>query len=673
MVRLKFFLFALLVLGLGLAHLPLVSGPLSARATEGAPAQTLMAIAEVSRALEARRPLVQGLALKLAASADVAAAVQPVVVPLPKGKGIRIEEPPIDQRFSGLRAAARELVPEALQGSVVIALATQDAALYARADGEPASDAKLDVQALVKAGAEGVMADAFDLPHVFFSVPVLWNPEGGRSQVAATLVVGAPLELDAKALESAAMSSRVAALALVKGDKVLATAGSHKELVDVALQSLQAGQTGHVVQRGGVRALLPQLPQVQLPMLTEPDDFKGKEAPLALGSRRALEGGYEVVAVASVRPYMVALADYQQNALYGLLGLLGFSLVWTLVMGSTRAAAAPAPAKKEEKKDKKGKKKGQEDEAPAPAAAAPLPLAAQPLPEPPVPGPDDFQFPAAPAPAQPAAPSEEAFPFPPLPAADPYAATPAQASGSGAFSFPPADPYGSPTVPGKDPFAALGANAADAYPFPPPPVSEPFPPVPAPGPNVAAAASRKGAFAFEDQPTAAYSLQQAADPFAAAAARTATRAPAFGEEDGAPETTRVAAIPQELLARSARPATAETPLSAARPGHPGVASPSSMHTPVMGTPMGGIGLPPPMGNNAVALSEEQHFQDVFREFVATRNECGEPNDGLTYDKFVAKLRKNKEQLVQKYACKTVRFQVYVKEGKAALKATPVKD
>jgi len=450
MVRLKFFLFALLVLGLGLAHLPLVSGPLSARATEGAPAQALAAISEVSRALEARRPLVQGLALKLAASADVAAAVQPVVVPLPKGKGIRIEEPPIEQRFSGLRAAAKELVPEVLQGSVVLALATPDAALYARADGEPASDAQLDVAALVKAGADGLMVEAFDVPHVFFAVPVLWNPEGGRSQVTATLVVGAPLELDVKALESAALSSGVAALALVKGDKVLATVGSQKELADIALQSLQAGQTGHVVQRGGVRALLPQLPQVKLPMLTEPDDYKGNEAPLAVGTCRALEGGYEVVAVSSVRPYMVALADYQQNALYGLLGLLGFSLVWTLVMGSTQAAPAAAPAKKEEKKDKKGKKKGQEEEAPAPAAAA-LPLSAQPLPEPPVPGPDDFPFPSAPAPA-PAAPSEDAFPFPPAPPVHAGASAP----GSGPFSFPPADPYGSPTVPGKDPFAALG-------------------------------------------------------------------------------------------------------------------------------------------------------------------------------------------------------------------------
>ncbi len=664
MVRLKFFLFALLVLGLGVAHLPLVSGPLSTRATEGAPAQAEAAISEVARALEARRPLVQALALKLAASPEVATAVQPQVVPLPKGKGIRIVEPPTEERFAGLRAAAKGLVPEALQGSVVLALATPDGTLYARADGEPASDDKLDVLALLKAGGEGMLVDAFDAPHVFFSVPVLWNPEGSHSQVAATVVVGAPLELDTKALESAAVSSGVAALALVKGDKVLGVAGSEKELADEALKTLTAGQSGHVVRRGSVRGLLPQLPQVKLPLLTHPEDFKGGDAPLALGSRRALQGGFEVVAVVSVRPFMAALADYQQNALFGLLGLLGLSLVWTLLMGSGKAAAVQAPAKKEEKK-KKGKK-GQQEDASGEQAPAPLALAPPP-PEPPVPGPDDFPFPAAPAPPPPAS-SPDAYPFPPAP--DPFAAP---ASGGDAYPFPPADPYGSPTVPGStDPFAAQGLGA-DAYPFPPAPAPDAFPPVPAadafppaPPPSVATAGPR-GAFAFEDHPTAAYSLQQAADPFAAATAQTG--APPLGYEDSPPETTRVAAIPQELLARSIRPNTVDS-IPLPRPGgHPGVAAP----TPFMGTPMGGVGLPPPMGNNAVALSEEQHFQEVFRDFVATRNECGEPNDGLTYDKFVAKLRKNKEQLVQKYACKTVRFQVYVKEGKAALKATPVKD
>ncbi|PTL78704.1 MXAN_5187 family protein [Vitiosangium sp. GDMCC 1.1324] len=646
MVRFKFFVFALLVLGLGLAHLPLVSGPLSVRVTEDASAPTRTAISEMARSLESRRLAVQGVALKLAASPNVAIAVQPHVVALPKGKGIRIEEPPTGERFSGLRSAAKELVPEPLKGGLVLGLLTNEGSLYARAEEEPVSDDKLDVQALAKAGSEGVVVDVFDAPHVFYSVPVLWNAEGGHAQVAATLVVGAPLVAD-KAVESAALASGVAAIALVKGDKVLGTAGSQKELAEAGLKALRAGQIGHVVERGSVRGWLPQVPQVKLPLFTSLEDSKGGQAPLAVGSRRALEGGLEVVAVASVRPFMTALADYQQSALFALMCLLGFSLVWTLVMGSARAPAQ-APAAKEEKK-KKGKK-GQEAEAPAPApqAAAPLPVA--PAQEPPVPGPDDFPFPASPAPTAPpvAAAAEPAdFPFPPAPAP----------SGD-AFPFPPppapgADPYGSPTVPGKDPFAGQ-ALGGDAFPFP----------TGDSGMGVATAEARRGAFAFEDQPTAAYSLKQAADPFAAAAAQAGLPPADFGAE-AAPETTRVAAIPQELLARSARPNTAEVPLPN-RPGHPGVAAPSAASTPVMGTSTQSLGMPPPP-------SEEQHFQDVFREFVATRDQCGEPNDGLTYDKFVAKLRKNKEQLVQKYACKTVRFQVYVKEGKAALKATPVKD
>jgi hypothetical protein len=39
---------------------------------------------------------------------------------------------------------------------------------------------------------------------------------------------------------------------------------------------------------------------------------------------------------------------------------------------------------------------------------------------------------------------------------------------------------------------------------------------------------------------------------------------------------------------------------------------------------------------------------------------------------LTKLIRNREQLVKKYQCRTVRFQVYEKDGKAALKATPVR-
>ncbi len=75
---------------------------------------------------------------------------------------------------------------------------------------------------------------------------------------------------------------------------------------------------------------------------------------------------------------------------------------------------------------------------------------------------------------------------------------------------------------------------------------------------------------------------------------------------------------------------------------------------------------------APEVDEETHWQQVFQEFLRTRASCGEPSEGLTYDKFRLKLDGNKAALVSKYGCRTVKFQVYVKDGKAALKATPVK-
>ncbi|WP_242395494.1 MXAN_5187 family protein [Anaeromyxobacter oryzisoli] len=75
---------------------------------------------------------------------------------------------------------------------------------------------------------------------------------------------------------------------------------------------------------------------------------------------------------------------------------------------------------------------------------------------------------------------------------------------------------------------------------------------------------------------------------------------------------------------------------------------------------------------AEADGEEQHWREVFQDFLRVRGECGEPSEGLTFERFRAKLESNRTALVAKYACKTVRFQVYVKQGKAALKATPVR-
>jgi hypothetical protein len=77
--------------------------------------------------------------------------------------------------------------------------------------------------------------------------------------------------------------------------------------------------------------------------------------------------------------------------------------------------------------------------------------------------------------------------------------------------------------------------------------------------------------------------------------------------------------------------------------------------------------------NADDVDEDTHFKAIFDDFVATKRECGESLAGLTLDKFKDKLRGNKDALMSKHQCRTVRFAVYVKDGRAALKATPIRD
>jgi hypothetical protein len=71
--------------------------------------------------------------------------------------------------------------------------------------------------------------------------------------------------------------------------------------------------------------------------------------------------------------------------------------------------------------------------------------------------------------------------------------------------------------------------------------------------------------------------------------------------------------------------------------------------------------------------EAAEWKRVYEEFVRLKKECGEPTDGISFEKFKNTLRKNRDQLLQRHACKSVKFSVYVKEGKAALKASPVRD
>lgn len=87
--------------------------------------------------------------------------------------------------------------------------------------------------------------------------------------------------------------------------------------------------------------------------------------------------------------------------------------------------------------------------------------------------------------------------------------------------------------------------------------------------------------------------------------------------------------------------------------------------------------PPPRSQQQPAASgggetKQETWRRVYEEFVALKQQCGEKVDGLTYEKFEVTLKKNEDTLIQRHSATTVKFSVYVKDGKAALKASPVR-
>jgi hypothetical protein len=72
-------------------------------------------------------------------------------------------------------------------------------------------------------------------------------------------------------------------------------------------------------------------------------------------------------------------------------------------------------------------------------------------------------------------------------------------------------------------------------------------------------------------------------------------------------------------------------------------------------------------------SEDTEWRAVYQEFVGVKQQCGESTDGFTFEKFEQTLKKNREALMNRHGAKRVKFSVYIKDGKAALKASPLKD
>jgi hypothetical protein len=134
--------------------------------------------------------------------------------------------------------------------------------------------------------------------------------------------------------------------------------------------------------------------------------------------------------------------------------------------------------------------------------------------------------------------------------------------------------------------------------------------------------------------------------------------------------------PFQPPAARAQPPTPSPFAQAAPPPPPFQPPTASQYQRPMASPIGidddilGGGSPEP---SRPPRGVDPYFKQIFDQFVTMKRSCNEPTAGLVYEKFAEKLVKNRDDLIMKTGCREVRFTVYVKDGKAALKATPVKD
>jgi hypothetical protein len=96
--------------------------------------------------------------------------------------------------------------------------------------------------------------------------------------------------------------------------------------------------------------------------------------------------------------------------------------------------------------------------------------------------------------------------------------------------------------------------------------------------------------------------------------------------------------------------------------YPNISSPTDPGAPVA------TGAEPVNGTQEV----EPEWTQVYQDFVRIKQDCGEAVDGFTFERFTQTLRKNRDTLMREHGVQHVQFSAYVKQGRAALKAKPVR-
>lgn len=93
--------------------------------------------------------------------------------------------------------------------------------------------------------------------------------------------------------------------------------------------------------------------------------------------------------------------------------------------------------------------------------------------------------------------------------------------------------------------------------------------------------------------------------------------------------------------------------------------------PAVAAPMPAAAPPDPVAING-ASEVDPEWTRVYHDFVRIKQDCGEAVDGFTFERFTATLRKNRDTLMREHGVQHVQFSAYVKQGRAALKAKPVR-
>ena len=219
--------------------------------------------------------------------------------------------------------------------------------------------------------------------------------------------------------------------------------------------------------------------------------------------------------------------------------------------------------------------------------------------------------------------------------------------------------------------STTAAAAADA-PGPPP-----LDPANAPPPSIGSPLSPVGPAAAPQPATTGG--KPPSGPQLPSSMPSAPRAPVVGTGPvptvpGAPPPTPAPPVPGARSGATAPPSAAPGPSS--RPQTPkaanlaGPAAPAAPPTPGFTEP-----APPPAPGapSSASAPEDQEFREIYDEFLQVKSACGESTTNVSYERFAAKLRKNTRDLKAKRpGIKDVQFSVYVKDGKAALKAKVVK-